>query len=302
MEERRAPVIFEKVTRKDGLFFRTSLFHLLPNSDFLHYHDAMELGVCLNGSGRYLTVDGEVPFSTGDVQVILPFCPHYNISDENGSLWVFVDVDIPRIRSHHISPDPAYFSELVRKTSASGIYTASVHPDIVATVRAIVSLMRTERAGESPTLDLIVARLQTLLLELSMLDGDRPAAVVLEKKSELVLPAIHAATRAIEAGERITPCDMASACFLSDSYFRRIFSEVMGEPPKKYLLRLQTQRAAALLVTTKLSVSEIARRTGESDFSTFFRRFVKAYGVSPEKYRYEMSDGATGDARHVETE
>lgn len=290
MEERAVPVIFEKVTRKDGLFFRTSLCHLLPNSDFLHYHDAMELGVCLSGSGRYLTVGGEVPFSSGDVQVILPSHPHYNISDENGSLWVFVDVDIPRIRSHHISPDPAYFSELIRNASASGIYTSSAHPDIVASVRSVVGLMRTECAGESPMLDLIVARLQTLLLELSMLDGNRPVAMALERKSELLLPAIHAATHAIEAGERMTPRDMASTCFLSDSYFRRIFSEVMGEPPKKYLLRLQTQRAAALLVTTKLSVGEIARRTGEEDFSTFYRRFVKAYGVSPEAYRRDAAN------------
>ena len=123
-----------------------------------------------------------------------------------------------------------------------------------------------------------------------MLDGGLRTAVELEKKSEALLPAIRAAAQAIEAGERITPHDMADACFLSDSYFRKIFSEVMGEPPKRYLLRLQTQRAAALLVTTNLSVGEIAARTGLEDFSTFYRRFVKAYGVSPEEYRKDAAN------------
>ena len=118
-----------------------------------------------------------------------------------------------------------------------------------------------------------------------MLDGDGGAAVESEKKSEAILPAIRAASQAVEAGERITVCEMANACFMSESYFRKLFSEVMGESPKKYLLHLQAQKAADLLVTTALSIGEIAERTCAEDFSTFYRRFVRIWGVSPETYR-----------------
>ncbi|MBR3894239.1 MAG: helix-turn-helix domain-containing protein [Clostridia bacterium] len=285
MNEKTPLVLFKKGARRSHLFFQPSLFDLLPNSDFLHYHDVLELGVCLSGSGRYLTPNGETPFRAGDVQVIMPFHPHYNVADEGGSLWAFVDVDLPRIHSPHISADPAYFLELVRKLSVSGIYTEGCNPETVSSVRGIVRLMRTEGAGESPVLDLIVAKLQALLLELSMLGGNENDSVEIEKKSSAILPAIRAASKAVEFGEKISVCEMASACFMSDSYFRKLFGEVMGESPKKYLLHLQTQKAAALLVTTDLSVGEIAEQTCAEDFSTFYRRFVKVYGVSPDAYR-----------------
>ncbi len=285
MNEKKPLILFMKGAKKECSFFHVSLFNLLPTSDFLHDHDVLELGVCLGGSGKYLSTDGETPFGVGDVQVIPPFHPHYNVADEGGSLWTFVDVDVPRIHSPHITGDPAYFLELVRSVSACGLYTDARHPEITSAVRSLVRLMRSEGANESPTLDLIVARLQALLLELSMLGGDGSTAVEIEKRSEAILPAIQAASKAVEAGESISVCEMANACFMSESYFRKRFSEVMGVAPKRYLLQLQTQRAAALLVTTGLSVSEIARRTCSEDFSTFYRRFVRAYGISPEIYR-----------------
>jgi len=296
MSEQMPLILFAKGAKREPLFFCPSLFHLLPRSDFLHYHDMLELGVCLEGSGSYLTVDGETPFRAGDVQVILPFHPHYNVADEGGSLWSFVDVDLSRIHSPHISADPAYFSKLLRDASVSGIYSEHKHPEIVSLVRGIVRLMRTERAGESPTLDLIVARLQTLLLELSMPEFNGSTDMELEKKSEAILPAIRAVSKAVEAGEKITVGKMASACFMSESYFRKLFAEVMEESPKKYLLRLQTQRAAALLATTELSVGEIAERTCAEDFSTFYRRFVKIYGVSPEVYRRDVGKPVLAEA------
>jgi AraC-like DNA-binding protein len=59
----------------------------------------------------------------------------------------------------------------------------------------------------------------------------------------------------------------------------------MGESPKSYVVRQQIQKAAGLLVTTKDPISNIAARCGFEDVSTFYRRFVKIYGVSPTEYR-----------------
>ena len=157
---------------------------------------------------------------------------------------------------------------------------------MVTLVRGIASLVQSEGVLKKDTVvDLITAKLATLLLELSVFKGGSVEDSVENKRKEVILPAICLASGAIGEGRRISPADMASACFLSESYFRKLFLGVMGESPKNYLTRLQVQKAAALLVTTKLSVAEIARKTCFEDNSTFYRRFVSFYKRSPQAYR-----------------
>ncbi|MBO5295880.1 MAG: helix-turn-helix domain-containing protein [Clostridia bacterium] len=285
MEQRAVPTVFWGGSKSKSGFLHPSLFQLSTELHFLHYHDVLELGVCLGGTGRYITDDGETPFRAGDVQVVFPFCPHYNVADEGGSLWAFIDVDVARIHSPHLSVDPAFFLELSRNASASGIYTGEAAPAVVSAVTEIHTLIRSERAGDSPVVDLITSKLVSLLLELSLPKNETGESVWSKPFNETILPAIRHAAYAVEKGESITIKDLADVCFLSESYFRKLFLETMGEAPKSYLDRLRLQKAAALLVTTRCSVAEIAHRCCFEDPSTFYRRFVSAYGRSPLAYR-----------------
>ena len=279
------PVIFASGARRQDTFFHRSLFNLKFAPEFLHYHDVLELGVCLGGSGTYLSSECEKRFCAGDVQVIPPFHPHYNIADKDGSLWTFIDVDVPRISSAHVSASPVYFNELARSLPVRGIFTEAEAPTVVWTVRSIASLMQSERTPDALLSDLIAAKISALLLELSVLSIEGQATTDTAKRTDVLVPAINLVATAIESGNKITPSDMATACFMSESYFRRIFSSLMGEPPKTYIVRMQMKKAAELLVTTPFSVTQIARLACFEDNSTFYRQFIKAYGIAPTEYR-----------------
>ncbi len=296
MKRNALPILFTKGVTGRASFITPSIFHLLPSPAFLHYHDVLELGVCLDGSGRYLSEAGEIPFSKGDVQVIPPYHPHYDIADRDGSLWTFLDVDLPRIGSAHISVDPAFCMTLSKRISKKGLYRQGEDPEVTETVCRIATLSQ-EGDGHRDAQDQIAALLISLMIELAKPETDEGGGFHPPKRTESILPAIHLASQAIERGEHLTPADLAAACFMSESYFRKLFSSVMGEPPKSYLVRLQIQRAAALLVTTSLSISEIAARAGFEDESTLYRRFVRAYGQAPSVYR--QSVGQTVPIRMV---
>lgn len=285
MNSNGLPIIFAEGAKKKDTFFHRSLFHLNASPQFLHYHDVLELGVCLSGSGTFITPNFQKSFKAGDVQVIPPFYAHYNVASEEGSLWTFIDIDVPRISSPHVTTDPAFLIKLAHAVKVSGIFCEKDSPLIVSLVRSIASLLQTERSSEPPILDLAVAKLVTLLLELSVMVGDGDDVIERTRKADVILPAIAVATASIEKGQKISPSDMASACFMSESYFRKIFTSIMGEPPKVYLCRMQVQKAAALLVTTKLSVHEIALKCCFEDSSAFYRQFMKTYGISPASYR-----------------
>ena len=285
MKRGRLPILFSKGVTGRACFLTPSMTHLLPTPEFLHYHDVMELGVCLDGSGKYLAKEGESPFSKGDVQVIPPYLPHYDVADRDGSLWTFMDVDLPRITSPHLTVDPYFCIELSKRISKQGLYRREDHPSIVATVCTIAALSQGEQGERDSAQDQLAALLLSLMLELSQSETREAEDSYPRKRTESILPAIHLASQAVEKGERLTPSDLAAACFMSESYFRKLFCSVMGEPPKSYLIRLQLQKAAALLVTTTLPVGEIASRACFEDVSTFYRRFVQAYGQAPSAYR-----------------
>ncbi|MGH9147242.1 MAG: helix-turn-helix transcriptional regulator, partial [Vicinamibacterales bacterium] len=65
----------------------------------------------------------------------------------------------------------------------------------------------------------------------------------------------------------------------------RTFSEMVGETPKGYSLRLRLERAAARLVSTRDSVLDIALATGFRSHEVFTRAYRRQFGQTPASYR-----------------
>jgi AraC family transcriptional regulator len=70
---------------------------------------------------------------------------------------------------------------------------------------------------------------------------------------------------------------------MSPFYFARVFSDLVGEPPHQYLVRIRL-RSAAELLRGGASVTEAALKSGFPDVSHFSRTFHRRYGVPPSRY------------------
>lgn len=84
---------------------------------------------------------------------------------------------------------------------------------------------------------------------------------------------------------RVTTEELAGAVYTQPTYFIRKFTKAFGISPQNYFSKLKLFRAMNLLVSTKLSVEDIARKTGMEDASYFSRFFKKNCGVTPIEYR-----------------
>lgn len=80
----------------------------------------------------------------------------------------------------------------------------------------------------------------------------------------------------------------AIAC-LSPHHWHRVYRAVHGETLVATVKRLRLHRAAGDLVSTTLSVEEIARRTGYPNLQSFNRIFKSVFGMPPARYRREGS-------------
>jgi len=81
-----------------------------------------------------------------------------------------------------------------------------------------------------------------------------------------------------------TLSSMARSVGMSTFHFARIFGELTGLPPHRYLLRLRMHESARRL-SEGASVTEACFNTGFRNLSHFVRTFQRWFGVSPSRYR-----------------
>lgn len=84
--------------------------------------------------------------------------------------------------------------------------------------------------------------------------------------------------------------ELAEFCNLSSSHFMHLFKEQTGTSPLAYQQTLRIKQAKSYLVTSSMSINEIAEQIGYSDPLYFSRVFKKITGLSPKDYRQKYTE------------
>ena len=85
--------------------------------------------------------------------------------------------------------------------------------------------------------------------------------------------------------ERHNVNDLADIAGMSTRQLGRHFQSVLGMSPRGFMLLCRMQLACELLTQPKLSIGQIAERTGFCDQSAFAFQFRQSIGMAPQAYR-----------------
>jgi transcriptional regulator GlxA family with amidase domain len=85
--------------------------------------------------------------------------------------------------------------------------------------------------------------------------------------------------------EKLTVPQIAAAVGISPTYFSAFFEAHFFQRFSEYLCNHRLEEAGRLLISTSLSVTEIALATGFSSGSHFIRRFREKHGTTPLAFR-----------------
>jgi AraC-like DNA-binding protein len=158
--------------------------------------------------------------------------------------------------------------------------------------RAVLDLLTTEVARDEPGQDAVLDRLLDLVLVLALRAWcARPEAVLPAWYRALGDPAVGDALRLIheDPAHRWTVATLAAEVGMSRAAFAARFTGLAGEPPLTYLTGWRMTLAAELLRDTDATVATVARDVGYQDPFAFSVAFKRARGVSPSRWRRQMT-------------
>lgn len=100
-------------------------------------------------------------------------------------------------------------------------------------------------------------------------------------------PRLAQAIRLMEAhvDQPLTIAAIARRAGVTARTLESIFRGSIGETPGAYYLRLRLNAARRLVVDTRVSMAEVAERTGFSSAAAFSRSFSHAFGTPPVRMR-----------------
>lgn len=100
-------------------------------------------------------------------------------------------------------------------------------------------------------------------------------------------PRIHAAMAYLRENlaASVSVSELARMANLSSSHFAALFKSTTGVGVIEYLARLRSAQARELLITTSMSIKDIAEAVGYADPYYFSRQFRHLNGVSPRAFR-----------------
>lgn len=85
--------------------------------------------------------------------------------------------------------------------------------------------------------------------------------------------------------KRIPVNDLANLMCLTSDHFSKVFKKIIGMSPCEYIQIKRIERAQALLLTSDLSIMQIAEKVGIFNPAQFTRLFTKIAQCSPKEYR-----------------
>ena len=171
--------------------------------------------------------------------------------------------------------EPAVVEESAPQQPVSApepVQEETVVSDIKAEPAATPALQSAELAEEKPASEPVEA-------------SDAAPAIVLSKEDERFCRKLERIVDTRMRNPNLNIDVIAAQFGIGRTNFYRKVRELMGMSPNDYLRKCRMDRAAELLRTTDLPVSDVCVQIGVPDAQYFSRVFKTFYGVTPTAYR-----------------
>lgn len=255
-------------------------------SSNLHFHNCLEVGICLEQSG-IIDVEGvPISFREGDVTCIPRYIPHTTYSSPGEeSLWAYIFVDPEELfRGMFWDSMESFESPLSSIRKYRYVMSREEFPKVWFLARSIVDELMEQKFNYKTSVKGLMLALYTEFLRIHSVESQKPAETGnKDERIVIIADAIDFINK--NYMQHITIQDLADICHFSVSHFRRTFGSIIGAAPLDFLNSTRIDEACRLLRSTEISIISISEQVGFCSVSSFNRCFIKLIGVSPRVWR-----------------
>lgn len=251
----------------------------------MYFHNCMEIGYLLEGSGVIHLGDKEVAYSAPCVVLIPPHIPHTNQVDAGQVCrWKWMYVDPLRMLP---TLSPRLSSMLAEYLCILGgnacVLREDEHPRICAMVAVILEELENKQQHYHHVVRSLFNALFLMLMR--SINAREQKERYVNEQLGCIFPAV---TYIAENYMKDVNLDsLSQLCHVSSSHFRRLFKQVLGWSPMDYVQKVRIDRACVLLYGGDLSMAEISQQVGYPSLSSFNRQFRRLHDMSPNQWRLQ---------------
>lgn len=250
--------------------------------DSLHFHNLVELGICREGTGEMVLNGRIAPFRPGMISVIPKNYPHTTTSTP-GTLgfWEYLFFDPAMVLRKVYAGEELKIRRLMGIISRDVIYGEIAK--YASLTRIANEIMDEMRVRDDYYIEKVHALLAALIFEIIRILDRGEEQVEIRGNMGTIRGALDYVDQHYAESIRIE--DLAKACNISETHFRRLFSEHFKISPIEYLNMVRVLRACDLMKTSDDSMASVALKSGFSTVSTFDRNFKAVIGVTPYQWK-----------------
>jgi AraC-like DNA-binding protein len=268
--------------------FHLSLNHI-ANGYPAHRHDFLEFSYVVEGYGSEAINGMQHPMRPGTFTFILPYQIHELFTNPGEKLVLFncmFSMDL--LMETGTKPE---MEELLTDTDELTSYVQLADEDYERIKQLIEEMYLEYKGNERRKSSLLKAKLTELLVKfdrfrrarLQSAEGFQPEIPLTKGRKHPRWHIIHHIQRSYQ--EPLMLSDLANVFAMSMSRISECIKEITGQTFVQYLNDLRIRHACSLLISTEMSVSEIAYEVGYGSYKTFSRLFRIQKGVVPTAYR-----------------
>ncbi len=238
--------------------------------------DSIELLFCLKGNSRVKINEYQYNLGINDIMVLKP-----------STLFFIENHDLKETEVYYILFDvaPPNKVDAVLNLFESNIYNVKIPVRIVELLNLIQSEASTQNTGFYSK---IGALIKILAIEL-IRNKDQPVDVEFDafytntNKEKILNNCINYINSNLDKDCSINY--LSEHFNISKNYVYKIFMELLGISPSKYINQLKMNKAQSMLINTSKRMSEISDELGFKNLAHFSKNFKEYTGITPSYYK-----------------
>ena len=255
----------------------------------LHFHNLMEIGYCIDGTGELYLNEERHRYEPSMFSVIPANYPHITVSDgEDTNFWEYIFFDPAQVVCELYPDNPIcqrHMTEMVNRNAL--LLKEEENVILLEMIRLVMEEMRGKRPHYT---SMVKSMVRGIVIELIRLNEKRlkmESGIKSEPDDATKSNQITAALEYVSEhyAEPVQVCELAEACSMSETHFRRLFKKNMNMSPMDYVNLIRIQKACDLMKRSDDSMDTVAMKCGFATTSTFDRNFKKYLSTSPYQWK-----------------